>query len=322
MAASLLRIGTRGSDLALFQARAVAAGLAAHGVPCEIVPITTSGERFAEAALSDIGGKNVFVKEIEEALAARHVDLAVHSSKDLPAVLPAGFALAAVLPREDPRDAVVLAAGAPPLASLDALVAHLGRAPRLGTSSVRRAAQLVNLLPGAECLPVRGNVGTRLRKLDEGQFDALVLAAAGLRRLGHQARMSLLLSPEACVPAPGQGLIAVEVRADDTATRAHVATLDDAAGAAALDAERAVVERLGGGCQMPIGAYATLDGDRLTLSAVVLSLDGGRAVRATASATRATARDAGLAAAGDLLAAGAGEILAAITSTRGGAGPS
>jgi hydroxymethylbilane synthase len=316
--ADAVRIGTRGSALALFQARTVAAALEAGGTACEIVPITTSGERFAEAALSEIGGKNVFVKEIEEALAAGQVDVAVHSSKDLPAVLPPGFALAAVLPREDPRDAVVLPAGTPAIASLDALTAHLGRAPHLGTSSVRRAAQLVRLLPGATCLPVRGNVGTRLRKLDEGGFDALVLAAAGLRRLEHEARISWLLPPETCVPAPGQGLIAVEVRADDTATAARVAALDDPAGAAMLEAERAVVERLGGGCQMPIGAYATLDGDALALSAVVLSLDGAREVRATARGTRGTARAAGLAAADDLLAAGAGEILAAIASTRAG----
>jgi hydroxymethylbilane synthase len=311
-----LRIGTRGSDLALFQARAVAALLEARGVACELVPITTSGERFAEAALSELGGKNVFVKEIEEALAAGHVDLAVHSSKDLPAVLPAGFALAAVLAREDPRDALVLPTGASPLASLAELAARLGRAPRLGTSSVRRAAQIVRLLPGAECLPVRGHVGTRLRKLDEGRFDALVLAAAGLRRLGHEARIALPLPPEACVPAPGQGLIAVEVRAGDAATRDCVAALDDAAGAAALAAERAVVERLGGGCQMPIGAYAALDGDRLTLTAVVLSLDGAREVRTTARGHCTAARDAGTAAAGDLLAAGAGEILAALASQR------
>jgi len=314
----VLRLGTRGSELALFQAREVADRLAFHaGITCETVRITTSGERFAEAALSEIGGKNVFVKEIEEALAEGRIDLAVHSSKDLPAVLPDGFAIAAVLEREDPRDAFVLPGGDAEPLPFDALAARLGATPRIGTSSPRRVAQLARLLPGAQFLPVRGNLATRLRKLDEGQFDALVLAAAGLFRLQYDARISALVPVDRCVPAPGQGIIAVEVRADDAETRKAVSTIDDPDAAVALDAERAVVERLGGGCQMPIGAYAELDGDQLQVTAVVASPDGAREARATAVGTRADPREAGEAAATELLARGAGEILAAVAEARG-----
>jgi hydroxymethylbilane synthase len=317
----VLKLGTRGSDLALFQARAVASLLSARGaVECELVPITTSGERFTEAPLSTIGGKNVFVKEIEEALGAGHVDLAVHSSKDLPAVLPDGFAIGAVLPREDPRDAVVLP-GDGTAVPFEDLVEHLGSAPRIGTGSVRRVAQLARLVPSARFLPIRGNLGTRLRKLDGGSFDAIVLAAAGLTRLGYKDRISALIPSDACVPAPGQGIIAVEVRADDDRVRTPVERIDDVDAAIALEAERAVVERLGGGCQMPIGAYATVDADGVTLTAVVISPDGTREVRATVRDTRARARDAGTAAAEVMLSRGAGEILAAIDGVRGAEAP-
>ncbi len=319
-----LRLGTRRSELALFQAKEVADRLAFHAsVTCELVRITTSGERFAEAKLSEIGGKNVFVKEIEEALTAGTIDLAVHSSKDLPAVLPDGFAIAAVLEREDPRDAIVLpeGEGGEP-APFDVVKAQLSKAPRIGTSSLRRAAQLACLLPGAEFLPVRGNLGTRLRKLDEGQFDALVLAAAGLYRLQHNARISAFIPVDRCVPAPGQGIIAVEVRADDEETRQAVAVVNEPESAAALDAERALVEHLGGGCQMPIGAYAELDGDRLQLTAVVASPDGRRTTCATTIGTRGAPREVGETAANELLAMGAGEILAAVKATRWESAPS
>ena len=312
----VLALGTRGSELALFQARAVASLLAARaGVSCEIVPITTTGESFAEAALSEIGGKNVFVKEIEEALGAGRVDLAVHSSKDLPAVLPTGFAIAAVLPREDARDAVVLPGGGA-AEPFDAIVERLGEAPRIGTGSVRRVAQLARLIPGSRFLPIRGNLGTRLRKLDEGGFDAIVLAAAGLRRLGQEGRISALVPADVCVPAPGQGIIAVEIRDGDNDTRRLVETIDEPDAGVALDAERAVVERLGGGCQMPIGAFAALDDDAVLLTAVVVSPDGTREVRATARGSRTEAHRTGIAAADDLLAHGAGEILAAIAHAR------
>lgn len=327
----LLKIGTRGSELALFQAHAVADLLRARtGVECQIVIIRTSGDVLAEAPLSQIGGKRLFVKEIEDALLSGAVDIAVHSSKDMPALLPTGLEIGAVLPREDPRDAVVLpvvatldaASGGPavvePLTSTDAIARRLGEAARIGTSSVRRIAQLRRVLPGASFEPVRGNLGTRLRKLDEGDFDALVLAAAGLRRLGQESRISALMPASACIPAPGQGIIAVEIRSNDNDTRELVAEVDDHLAAAALTAERTVVEQLGGGCQMPIGAYASTAGDVLNLSAIVLSIDGIRSVTAEQSGALSDAAVIGMLTAKELFAGGAGEILAEVDRVRAG----
>jgi hydroxymethylbilane synthase len=307
-----LRLGTRGSQLALFQANAVAALLHARGLTCEIVVIRTSGDRLAEAPLSDVGGKRLFVKEIEDALLDGRIELAVHSSKDMPAVLPEGLTIGAVLPREDARDAVVLP-GRP--AAIDDITGRLGRAPRIGTSSIRRTAQLRQLFPGATFAPVRGNLDTRLRKLDSGEFDALVLAAAGLIRLGHQARITSALAVDTCVPAPGQGIIAIEVR-DDDSTKDLVAPINDDSAAAALTAERAVVAHLGGGCQMPIGAIAAPSGRDLTLTSIVISPDGLRAVRAEGVAAPADAAALGAQVAADLLARGAREILADVEHAR------
>jgi hydroxymethylbilane synthase len=307
-----LRLGTRGSQLALYQARAVASLLRQRaGVDCDIVVIKTSGDRLAEAPLSQIGGKRLFVKEIEDALLERTIDLAVHSSKDMPAVLPDGLDVGAVLPREEPNDAVVLP-GPPsePCGSPEAVVAHLGQSPRIGTSSVRRTAQLTRIFPGARFLPIRGNLDTRLRKLDSGEFDAIVLAAAGLRRLDHGNRISASIPVSACVPAPGQGIIAVEIRDDDERTRGWLARIDDRSAALALSAERAVVRRLGGGCQMPIGAYATVRDTTIDLAAVVISLDGARAVRTEVSGDIARPFVLGATAAERLLEQGASEILA------------
>ena len=307
-----LKLGTRGSELALFQAHAVAGLLRSHaGVDCDITVIKTSGDRLAEVPLSEIGGKRLFVKEIEDALLAGTIDLAVHSSKDMPAIPPTGLSLGAVLPREDARDAVVLPSGAalPTSAALEDVVRHLGRAPRIGTSSVRRVAQLTRLFPGAFFAPIRGNLGTRLQKLDAGAFDAIVLAAAGLIRLGFGSRLSAALPVEACVPAPGQGTIAVEIRSDDTVTSAAVATITDPTAAAALTAERVVVTRLGGGCQMPIGAYAVVSEGALALTAVVLSLDGTRTARADAHGPATEATLIGTRAADELLKQGAADIL-------------
>jgi hydroxymethylbilane synthase len=305
-----LRLGTRGSELALFQARTVAALLESHlGAACEIVVIKTSGDRLAEATLSEIGGKRLFVKEIEDALLAGDVDLAVHSSKDMPAVLPDGLEVGAVLPREDPRDAVILPAAQPGRLSLDDIIRILGRSPRIGTSSVRRSAQLRRLFPGATFLPIRGNLDTRLRKVDSGQYDAIVLAAAGLRRLGQDARISAFLPADACVPAPGQGIIAVEIRTGDARVRDIVGRIDDPRAAIALRAERTVVTRLGGGCQMPIGAYADVADEAVTLTGIVISVDGSRAARATATGAAMNAEALGLAVAEQLIERGAGEIL-------------
>ena len=306
-----LRIGTRGSELALFQANAVAALLAQHaGIGSDIVVIKTSGDRLADASLSQIGGKRLFVKEIEDALLAGEVDLAVHSSKDMPALLPDGLTVGAVLQREDPHDAIVLPAAAGQSMSIHEIVSELGRTPRIGTSSVRRVAQLVRLFPDATFLPVRGNLGTRLRKLDAGEYDALVLAAAGLRRLGRTDRITAMIPADACVPAPGQGIIAIEVREADERVKGLVARVNDQNAAAALRAERAVVTRLGGGCQMPIGAIADLTGSDLVLRGVVVSPDGGRIVRASATGSAADAEGVGRQVADELLRGGAGEILA------------
>ena len=307
-----LRIGTRGSQLALYQARTVAALLREHhGVACELVIIRTSGDRLAEASLSQIGGKRVFVKEIEDALLAGEVDLAVHSSKDMPVVLPEGLGIGAVLPREDPRDALVLPGGGESV-SFDDVVVRLGREPRIGTSSVRRSAQLVRLFPGGSFLPIRGNLDTRLRKVDDHGFDAIVLAAAGLRRLEQAHRISTTLPVDACVPSPGQGIIAIELRSADTRTRTLLEAINAADARAALDAERAVVVRLGGGCQMPLGAYAAVAGGMIDIIALVASLDGARVLRAEARGTVADAAAVGTAAADDLLQRGAAEILAEV----------
>lgn len=315
-----LRLGTRGSQLALWQARTVAAHIeASGGPPCTLVIIKTSGDRLQDAPLSDVGGKRLFVKEIEDALARNEIDLAVHSAKDMPADLLDGLEVAAVLPRENPLDAVVLPAHrSVRVQSLAALVSIVGQTPTFGTGSVRRVAQLKRVFPGARFAGMRGNLDTRLRKLDEGQHDGLVLAAAGLRRLGFDARVSFALPVEACVPSPGQGIVAIEVRSDDSATRAAVARINDGAAAAALVAERELVATLGGGCQTPVGALATpADGDALEIVAAVIALDGTRIVRATARGRRADARAIGAQAAGHLLAQGAEAILAEARQTHG-----
>jgi hydroxymethylbilane synthase len=306
-----LRLGTRGSQLALFQARATAALLSERaGAACEIIIIKTSGDRLAEAPLSEIGGKRLFVKEIEDALSSGEIDLAVHSSKDLPVVLPAGLQISAVLAREDPRDALVLPAGPQQGTRPTLTIDDLGPAPRIGTSSVRRIAQLSRLFPAATFAPIRGNLDTRLRKLDAGEHDALVLAAAGLRRLDRGDRISSALAVDACVPAPGQGIIAIETRDDDPRVSDQVLRIDDPPAAVALRAERAVITRLGGGCQMPIGAFADLRDGRITLTAIVTSLDGTRAARVTVSGPAADPGAVGIDAANQLLARGAEAILA------------
>jgi hydroxymethylbilane synthase len=315
-----LRLGTRGSQLALWQAQAVAAHIAGVGGPsCEIVVIKTSGDRLQDAPLSDVGGKRLFVKEIEDALLRDEVDLAVHSAKDMPAVLPDGLAIAATLPREDPLDAIVLPLTKPradlTAAKLEDLLAALGQSPRIGTGSVRRVSQLKRLIPGARFEGIRGNLDTRLRKLDEGSHDALVLAAAGLRRLGFAPRISLTLPVAACVPAPGQGIVAVETRDGDTETTRAVASIDDPGASVALIAERALVVALGGGCQTPIGALASVvDGDDLELVASVVAPDGSRAVRARVRGARSDAAAIGARAGAQLIEDGADEILAAATA--------
>ena len=272
-----LRVGTRGSALALWQANAVASHLRDRGVDVEIVRISTQGDRRQEAPLAEASGKGVFVKEIEDALLRGEIDIAVHSSKDMAAAMPGGLAIAAVLPREDPRDALVLPhATASPVS--DFSPALLGDTPRIATSSPRRVAQLRSLVPGARFEAIRGNVDTRLRKLDAGDSDALVLAAAGLRRLGLGHRISACIPVERCMPAPGQGIVAVQVRRDDERAYAAVSAMNDMPARVALAAEQAVVVALGGGCQLPLGVLAGIDGDELRVRAVAASLDGRRVI--------------------------------------------
>jgi hydroxymethylbilane synthase len=308
---SELRLGTRGSQLALWQAREVAARIIeSGGPPCRVVVLKTSGDRLQEVPLSEVGGKRLFVKEIEDALLRREIDLAVHSSKDMPVVLPEGLTIAGVLPREDPRDAVVLP-GPSALSSIEDLILHLGQSPQIATSSVRRTSQLTRLMPRANFAAIRGNLDTRLRKLDGGEHDALVVAAAGLRRLGFATRISLALPCTACVPAPGQGIVAIETREDDERTRRTIGRIGDPVAGAALNAERSLVAALGGGCQTPIGALASsIDDGDLELIATVVSIDGSRAVRGSARGPQRDAVAIGGRLGAQLLADGADEILA------------
>ena len=311
---TVIRIGTRGSQLALWQARTVATALEGIGAAAELVIIRTTGDRLQESPLSQAGGKRLFVKEIEDALLRDDVDLAVHSAKDMPAQLPDGLEVAATLPREDPRDVIVLPRGARG-GDAATVLAQLGTSSRVGTSSVRRIAQLTALVPQAAFTPIRGNVDTRLKKLDAGDYDALVLAAAGLRRLGFGERISAAIPPEDCIPAPGQGIVAIEIRSSDLATRAVVERLHDRAASDALTAERAVVATLGGGCQLPLGALAVQRGDRLELNAAVCSTDGARVVRAKESGSRSDASALGTLVATRLLDQGAGAILDEVRHT-------
>jgi hydroxymethylbilane synthase len=311
-----LRLGTRGSQLALWQARAVAGALETAGQTVEIIVIRTTGDHLQEAPLAEVGGKRLFVKELEDALLRGEIDAAVHSAKDLPAVLHDDLAIAAARPREDARDAIVLPHGAT-AADLPHAAALLGDSPTIGTSSIRRIAQLSTLLPRAQFVALRGNVDTRLAKLDAGGFDAIVLAAAGLARLGYGQRISVAIPVADCVPAPGQGILAIEIRASDAAMRALMAALDDAQASAALAAERAVVAALGGGCQLPLGAVAMHDGADLDLHAIVASVDGRRSVRRHGRGPASDPAGLGRRVADELTAAGALAILDEVRQAHG-----
>ena len=274
---SALRIGTRGSPLALWQARTVASLLAATGIATEIVTYKTSGDRLQDAPLTETGTKGLFVKELEDALLTGAVDLAVHSAKDMSVTLPEGLTVAAVLPREDPRDAVVLPDGAPVARGFEDVKTALDGAPSIGTSSIRRSAQLRARFPLARFGAVRGNVDTRLRKLDGGEFDAIVLAVAGLKRLGHAGRITYALDVDHCVPAPCQGIVAIETRVD---VPAGIRAINDSRAEFSFRAERALIEELDGGCQLPLGALATpLDDETVEMVAIVVSPDGSRQVK-------------------------------------------
>jgi hydroxymethylbilane synthase len=296
----MIVIGSRGSALALWQAGHVSARLQELGEETRIEIIKTTGDRMQEisltASFNDGGGKGLFTKEIEEALLAGSIDVAVHSMKDVPTEIPAGLTIAAIPERENPQDALV-----------GCSLSELKHGSKVGTSSPRRASQLHALGRGLVIETLRGNVDTRLRKLDEGQHDAIVLAAAGLRRLGWDARIRELIPPEIMCPAAGQGALAIETRYDGGAAWQLVKKLDDASARAAVEAERALLTALGGGCQVPIGAHARVQDGTIRLIAMVAAADGSRLIRGEAAGAAASRVGAELGA--KLLAQGAREIL-------------
>jgi hydroxymethylbilane synthase len=301
-----LRIGTRASALALWQARHVAALLAAQpgAPPAELVHIGTSGDRALEAPLWQVGGRAFFTREIDQALLAGSVDIAVHSLKDLSTQIESGLTLAAALTRADPRDALVSRSGAK--------LTELPRGARIGTSSLRRRAFLARLRPDAVLLELRGNVPTRIERLRRGDYDAVVLAAAGLARLGLGGEVSEYLDTDRFPPAVSQGVIGVCVRTADAATLRWVAPLDDHGARLASTAERALLQRLEGGCQVPLGALAVVRDGTVTLQASVCALDGSRhlSARGQAPAALAEATALGTRLAEELLGRGAGELIA------------
>ena len=268
-----LRIGSRGSQLALWQANHISALLRERGHEVEIEIIKTTGDKITEVALAQVGTKGMFTKEIEEALAEGRVDVAVHSLKDLPTELPPGFELAAITSRVNPRDVFLSVK----YGSLNGLP----KGARVGTSSLRRQAQLKVARPDLVIHALRGNVDTRMRKLEEGEYDAIILAAAGLTRLGKTQLVKEVLSEEFMCPAAGQGALGIEIRAGDEAMREHVAFLDDAAARATTTCERALLNKLGGGCQVPIGAFAEMSDGLLRLTAIVAQPDGSTVLRET-----------------------------------------
>ena len=301
----MLTIGSRGSQLALWQARWVESQLKRLGHACRIQVIRTTGDKITSVPLAKVGVKGLFTKEIEEALLDGAIDLAVHSLKDMPTELPAGLTLAAVPEREDPRDVLV-----------GSTLARLPAGARVGTSSLRRSAQLLALRPDLEVESVRGNLDTRLRKVREGQFAAIVLAAAGLRRLGWEDRISEALPPETMCPAVGQGALAIETRQDGGAGYQACVPLDHGPSRAAVTAERALLRALGGGCQVPIGAHALVCDGRIRLRAVVVSPGGGTLLARSAEGAAGDAEALGAALAEELLAGGARQILAAVYGER------
>jgi hydroxymethylbilane synthase len=299
---SVLRIGSRGSALALWQANFIGDRLhEVAGIESEITVIRTSGDRFPQAAISAMSVKGVFIKELEDALLDRSVDLAVHSMKDVPTKIPEGLVFPAIPSREDPSDCLVSRSGA----KWQELPPHA----RVGTGSLRRQAQLLKVRPDLDIRELRGNVDTRLKKLDAGEFDAIVLAKAGLDRLGLSERITEVFSPEMMLPAVGQGALGIECRADDQATRTLLEKLDHTETRAAVTAERALLAELEGGCQVPLGAHGRVANGRLMLDAVVLALDGTDALRRAASGDPSQAEEIGRRLGRELIGAGAGRIL-------------
>lgn len=301
-----LRIATRRSALAVWQAEHIAAALrGAHpGIEVTIVPMSTRGDEILDASLAAVGGKGLFTHELERAMAAGTADLAVHSLKDMPASLPDGMVLAAVPARADPFDALV--------SNRYGSLRELPPGARVGTSSLRRRAQILHHHPQLACVPLRGNVNTRLDKLDAGDYEAIVLAVAGLRRLGFDSRIRATIEADTCLPAIGQGALALECRADDERTRGLLAVLEDPATRACVDAERTVSRVLGGNCHAPLAAFATISNGRLDLRARVAGTDGVTLLQAQGNGGPADAVGLGEEVAGALLAQGAAALLAAV----------
>jgi len=303
---STLRIATRKSPLALWQAEYVKARLQAlhPELSVELVAMTTKGDKILDAPLAKVGGKGLFVKELESAMLEGRADIAVHSMKDVPMEFPEGLGLAVICEREDPRDAFVSSR----FATLD----DLPEGAVVGTSSLRRQCQLRSLRPDLQIRDLRGNVNTRLAKMDAGEFDAIILATAGLLRLEMQDRIRQRLAPEVCLPAGGQGAVGIETRLDDEWVTALLAPLHDAETALAVDAERAMNRHLQGGCQVPIACYAIREDEQLWLRGLVGDVETGNMLRAESRCPVGESASQGIAIADELLAQGAGEILAAV----------
>ena len=294
-----LRIGSRGSQLALWQANHISALLRERGHEVELEIIKTTGDKILDVALAKVGTKGMFTKEIEEALAAGKVDLAVHSLKDLPTELPEGFELAAVTKRENPRDVFLSV-------KYDS-IATLPHRAKVGTSSLRRQAQIKAVRPDLEIFPLRGNVDTRVRKLEQGEYDAIILAFAGLNRLGKTQLVKQVIGEDVMCPAAGQGALGIEIRLGDTRMREILSFLDDRDARATTTAERALLNQLGGGCQVPIGAFAEVKGGAVHLTAICARPDGTQVLRETQSG--ADAARLGEEVGKTLLARGANKIL-------------
>lgn len=303
MKQKLIRIATRQSKLALWQANYIKQKLASHypAVKIELLPLITTGDKHLHEPLNEIGGKRLFVKELEQALLDGAADLAVHSMKDVPMDLPANLTIPVICEREDPRDVLV--------SNKFNKITELPPGAVVGTSSLRRAAQLHALRPDLIIQPMRGNIDTRMQRLDEGKYDAIVLAAAGLLRLGLRERIGEFIAPEACLPAVGQGALGIECRADDEEILALIKILDHQATHVCVQAERAMNHRLNGGCQVPIAAYATLKNEQLHLYGMVGKPDGSLILQANAQGFMQDSEELGMRVAEDLLAQGAMEVL-------------
>ncbi len=298
-----LRIGTRGSQLALWQANWIKETLVRKNpdLDVEIVKIKTTGDKILDVPLAKVGGKGLFVKEIETALLDNSVDLAVHSMKDVPTLLPDGLKIVAISEREDPRDVIISKEGR--------TLAQLQEGARIGTSSLRRQAQLAGYRPDLVMEPLRGNINTRLKKLRDGQYDAIVLAYAGVKRLGWEGEVTQVLDTDIMLPAIGQGALGIEARGDDPGTLERILFLNHSETSLCVRAERAFLHRLEGGCQVPIAAYATTDNGTVTLTGLVAGVDGEKLIRMEVRSDEASAEEAGLELAEQILASGGREIL-------------